>query len=482
MPRLSYPGDHQAGGLTAESSSVVSFNAAKAERQRNHDGTDAVRDHLILSKSGAIKPQLANAIITLREDFSCANILAFDAFANETIINRAPPWCSDLVEWTPRAWGPHDDLLLAHWLQQRGIGVSPAIAAQAVEVVARDLTFHPALDYLNSLQHDGTARLESWLMTYLGAEQSDYNKIVGRAMFIAAVARIRYPGCKVDNVPILEGAQGARKSTAIKALFDPWFSDELAELGSKDAAMQTRGVWGIEVSELDAMSRAEVSKIKAFISRTTDRFRPPYGSRIVESPRSCVFWGTTNSDCYLKDETGGRRFWPVKIGRIDVDGLIEVRDQLWAEADILYQANVPWWITKSEVEQEAEHQQRSRYTADAWEPAISDYIETKYEVTIEEVLRSALFLEIGRWGQAEMNRVTRCLRSLGLVRIQVRRGDKRVWIYRKPVTSPVEFPGDRTVTSFKPVTAARVVTPEKPPAPQHSPLSPVSPLEEDIEF
>jgi predicted P-loop ATPase len=95
--------------------------------------------------------------------------------------------------------------------------------------------------------------------------------------------------------------------------------------------MQTRGVWGIEVSELDAMSRMEVSRIKVFITRTTDRFRPPYGSRIIESPRSCVFWGTTNSDGYLKDETGGRRFWPVKIGKINVEMLRDMRDQLWAE-------------------------------------------------------------------------------------------------------------------------------------------------------
>jgi predicted P-loop ATPase len=418
--------------LTPESSSVISLDAARSERQRKHDGADAWRDRLILSKSGAIKPLLANAIITLREDISCANTLAFNAFANETVIDRTPPWCPDLdLEWELRAWGPHDDLLLTLWLQQRGIGVSPAIAAQAVEVVARDRTFHPALDYLNSLQHDGTARLESWLVTYLGAEPSDYNKIVGRSMFIAAVARIRDTGCKVDNVPILEGAQGTLKSTAIKALFDPWFSDELADLGSKDAAMQTRGVWGIEVSELDAMSRAEVSKIKAFISRTTDRYRPPYGCRIIESPRSCVFWGTTNSDGYLKDETGGRRFWPIKIGKIDIEGLREARDQLWAEADILYQAHVPWWITKAEVEQEAERQQRDRYIGDPWERAISDYVEKNHEMTIDEVLRFALAMEINRCGHVEQNRVVRCLRSLGLVRIRVRTGDKRVWKYRK---------------------------------------------------
>ena len=229
------------------------------------------------------------------------------------------------------------------------------------------------IDYLSDLQHDGKTRVTTWLSSCLGADQNSYNETVGRAMLIAAVARIFNPGCKVDTVPIFEGAQGARKSTAVKALFDPWFSDELADLGSKDAAMQTRGVWGIEVSELDAMSRMEVSRIKAFITRTTDRFRPPYGSRIIESPRSCVFWGTTNADGYLKDETGGRRFWPVKIGKINVDLLREQRDQLWAEAVVLYKAGVPWWITKAETLRDAERHQRDRYIGDPWDDIIGSY-------------------------------------------------------------------------------------------------------------
>jgi predicted P-loop ATPase len=215
-------------------------------------------------------------------------------------------------------------------------------------------------------------------------------------LLIAAVARIYEPGCKVDTVPIFEGVQGARKSTAVKALFDPWFSDELADLGSKDAAMQTRGVWGIEVSELDAMSRMEVSRIKSFITRTTDRFRPPYGSRIIESPRSCVFWGTTNSEGYLKDETGGRRFWPIKVGRINVDLLQQMRDQLWAEAVVLYGARVPWWLTKKEAQADAERHQRDRYVGDPWDKAIAEYVETASEVSIDEVN-----LEIGRCGQSE---------------------------------------------------------------------------------
>jgi predicted P-loop ATPase len=294
------------------------------------------------------------------------------------------------------------------------------------------------IDYLESLHHDGRSRLTNWLASCLGADQTTYNETVGKAMLIAAVARIFDPGCKVDTVPIFEGAQGARKSTAVKALFDPWFSDELADLGSKDAAMQTRGVWGIEVSELDAMSRMEVSRIKAFITRTSDRFRPPYGSRIIESARSCVFWGTTNSDGYLKDETGGRRFWPVKIGKINVEILRDMRDQLWAEAVVLYNANVPWWITKQETQRDAERHQQDRYIGDPWDRAIADYVGTCTEVSVDEVLRLGLHLEIGRCGQSEMTRAARCLRSLGWSRVQVRTGDrsgdKRVYKYRRPVT------------------------------------------------
>jgi predicted P-loop ATPase len=279
-------------------------------------------------------------------------------------------------------------------------------------------------------------------------------------MLIGAVARIFVPGCKVDTVPILEGVQGAKKSTAVRTLFEPWFGDELADLGSKDAAMQTRGVWGLEVSELDAMSRAEVSRIKSFISRTTDRFRPPYGSRIIESQRTCVFWGTTNADGYLKDETGGRRFLPVKIGKIDIDRLRLNRDQLWAEAVVQYRAGVPWWITSRQILADAEGHQRERYVGDPWEEIISNFIESRNEVTVAEILREALHLDTGRWGQTEQNRVARCLISFRWVRKQVRvgSGDKKEWRYRRLVTTgdegPMEGEHPSIVTTLKVVTGA----------------------------
>lgn len=421
---------------------------------------EAWRANLIMSPSGAPKPLLANAITALREAPPWRTVLAYDVFAMQAMIELGPPWHPG-TEWQPRPWTPQDDLLATDWMQRQGIGVNVATAAQAVEAVAQDRRFHPVLDYLDALEHDGEARLGGWLHKYLGTQPSPWNEHVGRHMLVAAIARIYDPGCKADTVPILEGPQGARKSTAIKTLFSPWFTDELADLTSKDAAMQTRGIWGIEISELDAMTRGEVSKIKAFISRTTDRFRPPYGNRIIESQRACVFWGSTNSDSYLKDETGGRRFWPIKVSKIDIPGLEKVRDQLWAEARKMFEAGYPWWIIKPEIQREAEEQQRDRYIGDPWDAAIERYVQGETEVTIEKVLRDVLGLELARCGQIEQNRIARSLRTMGFLRTQRRSGDKRVWVYRKPVTTGDAAGPGTNVTTLKPVTPSRVVTREE---------------------
>jgi predicted P-loop ATPase len=153
------------------------------------------------------------------------------------------------------------------------------------------------------------------------------------------------------------------------------FTDELADLGSKDAAMQTRGVWIIELSELDSLSHSDVARIKAFMSRTTDRFRPPYGMRLVESPRQCVFAGTVNHGTYLRDETGGRRFWPVACGQIDVDALARDRDQLWAEAKTRFESGAVWWLETADLVRMASDQQIERYEGDPWEEVIAPWLE-----------------------------------------------------------------------------------------------------------
>jgi predicted P-loop ATPase len=344
----------------------------------------------------------------------------------------APPWETYRKNWTPRPWTEHDDLLTNNWLQHERISVSLSITQAAVELVAMDGGYHPVRDYLDSIKWDDVDRLDGWLSKYCGAVVSDYTSAVSRCILIGAVARLYNPGCKVDNVPIFEGLQGVGKSTMAEAMFSPWFTDDMPDLGSKDGAMQTAGVWMIELGELDAMSRGEVSKIKAFIARKVDRFRPPYGRRVVEFPRQCVFWGTTNGTGYLKDETGARRYWPIECGKLDVGGLRKVRDQLWAEACQRYRDGKAWWIAKPDVLSAAEEQQADRYGDDVWTDDVITFIDPLASTTIPDILRDGLSVPTERLGQVEMNRVARILRANGWVRFQKRDEDgRRQWRYQK---------------------------------------------------
>jgi len=300
-------------------------------------------------------------------------------------------------------------------------------------MAARDRPFHLVKTYLQGLEWDRVERVDCWLSTYLGAEDTDYPRAVGSRWLISAVAGISRPGAKADCSLILEGPQGIRKSTALRTLAGEYFTDELADLGSKDAAMQTRGVWIIELSELYSLSHSEVARIKAFMSRTTDRFRPPYGMRLVESPRQCVFAGTVNHSTYLRDETGGRRFWPIACGRIDVVGLARDRDQLWAEAKIRFESGGVWWLETNYLVQMASDQQIERYEGDPWEEVIGPWLDARASVSISEVLEKCIQKAQALWRQTDRNRAARCLRTLGWERYRERHAARLEWRYRKTI-------------------------------------------------
>jgi predicted P-loop ATPase len=394
------------------------------------------KSDLLVTKQGEPKALLANAAYALRLAPEWLGVLAYDKFAHRTVAIRPPPWLFGQSSWAPRDWTPDDDLKTTEWLQYQNIAVGLDIAQQAIETVARGSQFHPVIDYLNGLEWDGTPRLDAFFSDYFGTERNLYSETASRISLIAAVARIRDPGCKVDTVPILEGPQGTFKSTAIKGMFCPWFTDEISDLGSKDAAMQTAGVWAIELAELDSMNRAESSRVKSFISRRTDRFRPPYGKRLIECDRQCVFWGSTNGDRYLRDETGGRRFLPIKTGRIDVAGLERDRDQIFAEAVRLYEGGAAWWFANPKALLAAQNEQRERLLDDPWENNVADIISSAPDnperpgVSIPQIL-SALNIPVDRRTQVDANRVARILQSKGLHRFQVRAVDgRREWRYR----------------------------------------------------
>jgi predicted P-loop ATPase len=412
--------------------------------------------------AGAPERNEANVIIALSSDPAFAGVLAFDEFAQEVIARRPLPW-DDAQSIFPRPWEDADDIRTAEWLQHRGVNVAPLVVGRSVGAVAREIRVHPVRDWLDTLTWDGTPRIETWTSTYLGAAPTPFHHTIGALWLISAVARIYRPGVKADHMLILEGPQGARKSTALKVLAgEDWFTDELPELGSKDAAIHMQGIWIVEIAELDAIGRAEVSRIKAFLTRTTDRFRPPYGRYTVEVPRQCIFAGTVNPDTYLRDETGNRRFWPLRCGTIDIAALARDREQLWAEAAERFRAGAIWWIDDAELLATARSEQEARYQGDAWDARIDrwlthdarsvnrghagypDWQDEEFErpeplrdVSVGEILEGALRIEPANWTKSDQMRVGAWLRSRHWERYRRRTSETREWRFRKLGIEPL---------------------------------------------
>ena len=219
---------------------------------------------------------------------------------------------------------------------------------------------------------------------------------------------------------------------AVAELFhEDWFSDELSDIGSKDAAMQLQGIWCIELAELATMYRAESNRLKEWLSRREDRFRPPYGRNIISAPRQCVLVGTVNPEGgYLKDATGGRRFWPIRCKEIDVALITHEREQVWAEAVVAYKAGEHWWFNHDE-RGIAMAQQEARYESDPWEDQVLDYASGQREVTIARIMQYGLEIPTDRFTQLSQTRIAKILVSDGWERRQRREDGKRQWVYLK---------------------------------------------------
>lgn len=363
-----------------------------------------------------IKQLIINADIALRRCPEWEGVVGQNEFSQKVqIIGQSPIG----GKW-PRDLSDADVTKISIWMQENGIELGPTAVGPVVHSVALDNQFHPLRDWLQSIDWDGTRRVDTWLTEYLGVAPSEYVAAVGRMWLISAVARLMQPGCQVDHVLILEGKQGLRKSTALRVLAgDEYFTDQIPDLDSKDAQMQTMGVWIMEFAELEGMRKHEAETLKAFITRRTERLRPPYGHHTIDVPRQCVFAGSTNGSEYLRDETGNRRFWPVKCTTVRIEDLMRDREQLWAEAAALHREGVKWYPEGAQFYIEAEFEQDSRLATDAWLEPIRLYVERveldwrgEKKLTAEAVLTS-LGIEIPKQGVVEKKRVANCLRTLG---------------------------------------------------------------------
>ena len=297
-------------------------------------------------------------IAGLRHDDLLANCIGFNQLSNNMELRQDWPFSQGKAG---RIKGT-TDLLLGDWLSHKY--KLPAITRQAIteamETVAHENSWHPIHDYLRGLQWDGVSRIDKWLVWTLGEspgtltpDQIEYFGLVGRFWMLGMVNRVMEPGCKFDYCPVLEGPGGLGKSTMVEVLASSdWYSDTQFEIGKgKEGGEQVGGVWLIELGEMSAMGKAEVTAVKAFISSKVDRYRPAYARTIDEFPRQCVLVGTTNENTYLKDRTGNRRFWPIPVKQpIKTSWLARWRDQLFAEAYALYLAGTPYTPSREQEE------------------------------------------------------------------------------------------------------------------------------------
>lgn len=313
------------------------------------------------------------------------------------------------------------------------------VVHEVVSAIAEDRTYHPVVRYLSRIRWDGEKRIDRYLVDYLGVADSPLHRAISRRWFVSCVARAMGRGerpVKVDTVLVLAGPQGARKSTSFRTLAgSEWFNDSALDLRSKDSLMTIRGTWLFELAELSATRARDVETVKAFLSAQTDRFRPPYGREPIESHRQVIFVASTNEAGFLNDPSGARRFWPVTVGKIDLEAIERDRSMLWAEAVEAWRAGEPWWLTPEEDASLRDAQQQYR-NEDPWQAAMEQWMEdaphverAKRGLRIADILVDVLEMDTDKHGKHHEMRLGGVLQSMGWEKRRVSRRGERVMVW-----------------------------------------------------
>jgi predicted P-loop ATPase len=369
---------------------------------------------------GQTIPCLDGVCRVLEKHSRWAGKIWYDTFLEKVQYEEADgtttPWTDHLTGW------------LTRWIQS--VFELPTLGSErvheAVMLVAQGQPRNVLKTWLESLQWDGTHRLREALVRGFGAAENEYTQKVGECWFISLAARALRPGCKVDTMPVFEGGQGIGKSTALAILGGDWFGEMHEDFGSKDFVLSLKGKWLIEVAEMHAFGKTDVDRLKGILSTRVDRIRRPYGRTTEEHPRQSVFAGTTNRDDWQQDDTGARRFWPIRCGTIDLDWLRDNRDQLYAEAVMRFQAGEDWWSVP--IAQAAAEADRRR-VEDPWAASIQAWLVPGREYSTNQIMTGALVVETKDFTDQKAKRVARVMRLLGWVQTykRVDTGTVRLW-------------------------------------------------------
>ncbi|MBW8383976.1 MAG: virulence-associated E family protein [Youngiibacter sp.] len=320
-----------------------------------------------------------NVAILLKHDPNLTGRIHKNLFT-DCILGTAPlPWGNRTDEGGPFHWTDDDDAGLRMYIE----GVLGFRSREVIDDALRNHAItqgiNPLREYLESAKWDGVKRLDTLYIDYFGAHDSAYMRTIARKAFVAAVARVMTPGVKFDYMTVINGPQGVGKSTFFKLLGKDWFSDSLKTFEGKDAAELLQGVWILEIGELEAMNKSEITTIKQFLTKTDDQYRAAYARKTERHLRQCVFFGTTNNQEYLRDTTGNRRFWPVEAGKgrrrklvfRDLEGEV---DQIWAEAYAYWVAGESLYLDP-EMELIADEMRSSHMERDPLQGQIEEFID-----------------------------------------------------------------------------------------------------------
>lgn len=374
------------------------------------------------------RPTLSNAVKVLQKDpLWNADRLWYDEFLDCIFWANSPT----------RAWRDEDDYRLTVYMQETATMTTVAdhLVAKAVRLVAKQRTKHVVRDWLVTLQWDGVPRIATAFEDYWGADKQpvDYLRAASANFFIGLIARVFRPGCKLDTMPVFEGVQGIRKSSALDLLGGAWYAVISEAVSSKDFLQSLRGKWLLEISELQSFSRSDVAHVKSMMSTRSDNYRPSYGRVTLEFPRQSAFAGTVNADDWGTDDTGLRRFWPVSCGAINLDLLAKAREQLFAEAVHLFHAGATWW----DMPATTAHQQAERQQYDDWTDAVLAFcglesIKGAEYLTVAHIAGGALKLPLAQLDKSSQMRLARILRLAGWSRKTIRDGSSVLKVWTAP--------------------------------------------------
>lgn len=372
-----------------------------------------------------LEPTLANAFYFFMENLphnKLYKLLRFNLFTQRIEFTRRAPWHTVNQKY----WEDGDDVMLKlHLSHEKHFDVPTQICAEVAVAVSRQYQYHPIIEYLESLSWDGVPRLHKLFTDYANAVDSPYHRAVAVIMMVAAVKRIFEPGCKFDYLVILEGDQGVRKSTMIEVLGGPWYRAIPLDMHKvHDTIARMADGWFIETPEMAFLRKATSDELKFFLSNGTDITRFAYGRHTKAYPRSSVFVGTYNrlaNEGYLKDPTGGRRFLPIETrGEIDTERLLEDRDQLFAEAVVMYRNGVDTYLKDPDVLINAKQIQNERTQGEPWAYVISDFIENPQNekllpqyLTLTFIIESILCVPRGQLKPNDQHRVENAMKELG---------------------------------------------------------------------